>query len=162
MAFVGKSGGGKSTLVHLLMRFYDPTEGAIFLDGHRLTDLNLRSLHDLTGLVAQDTQLFGDNVEQNIAYGMEPHEYTQEDLLEAVKRANAWEFIEKFSHGFKTRIGEKGVRLSGGQRQRIAIARVMLRKPKILFLDEATSALDTQVRCSSDSQRFVRFSLYSC
>lgn len=86
----------------------------------------------------------GNNVEENIAYGMEKDDYTEEQLKTACIRANAWEFIEKFSHGFQTRIGEKGVRLSGGQRQRIAIARVMLRQPKILFLDEATSALDTQ------------------
>ena len=144
VAFVGKSGGGKSTMIHLLMRFYDPTSGMIKLDGRNLTSINLRSLHELTGLVAQDTQLFGNNVEENIAYGMEKDDYTEEQLKTACIRANAWEFIEKFSHGFQTRIGEKGVRLSGGQRQRIAIARVMLRQPKILFLDEATSALDTQ------------------
>eukprot|EP01052_Picozoa_sp_SAG31_P012904 SAG31_NODE_764_length_12262_cov_26.578887_10_plen_304_part_00 len=144
VAFVGKSGGGKSTMVHLLMRFYDPTSGSITLDGRELRDINLRSLHDNTGLVAQDTQLFGANVKENIAYGLEPDEYTHADLQRAAERSGAAEFINKFSHGFETRIGEKGVRLSGGQRQRIAIARVMLRQPKILFLDEATSALDTQ------------------
>ena len=109
-----------------------------------MKEINLRSLHEMTGLVAQDTQLFGNNVEENVAYGLDKDQYTQQDLEEACRRANAWEFIEKFMHGFQTRIGEKGVRLSGGQRQRIAIARAMLRKPKFLFLDEATSALDTQ------------------
>lgn len=144
VAFVGKSGGGKSTLIHLLMRFYDPTKGQITLDGRRLSDINLRSLHLNTGLVAQDTQLFGKNIEENIAYGLDKDEYNENDLRVAAEKANAWEFISKFKQGFQTRVGEKGVRLSGGQRQRIAIARVMLRQPKILFLDEATSALDTQ------------------
>jgi ABC-type multidrug transport system fused ATPase/permease subunit len=122
----------------------DPVSGRILLDGRDIREINLRSLHEMTGLVAQDTQLFGNNVEENVAYGLEKDQYTLEDLETACKRANAWEFIEKFTHGFQTRIGEKGVRLSGGQRQRIAIARVMLRQPKFLFLDEATSALDTQ------------------
>jgi ABC-type phosphate transport system ATPase subunit len=144
VAFVGKSGGGKSTIIHLLMRFYDPTAGRILLDGVDMRDINMRTLHAQMGLVAQDTQLFQGNVEDNIAYGLEKGQYTAQDLEEAARQANAWEFISRLTHGVKTRVGEKGVRLSGGQRQRIAIARVMLRKPRLLFLDEATSALDTQ------------------
>ena len=131
-------------MMHGLRADSDPVSGRILLDGRDIREINLRSLHEMTGLVAQDTQLFGNNVEENVAYGLEKDQYTLEDLETACKRANAWEFIEKFTHGFQTRIGEKGVRLSGGQRQRIAIARVMLRQPKFLFLDEATSALDTQ------------------
>ena len=136
------------------MRFYDPTGRQITLDGMRLDDINLRSLHMNTGLVAQDTQLFGKNIEENIAYGLEKDEYNEADLKLAAQKANAGEFIEKFKHGFHTRVGEKGVRLSGGQRQRIAIARVMPRSPKILFLDEATSALDTQSEALVQQVRF--------
>lgn len=141
-ALVGKSGGGKSTLVHLLMRFYDPPGGRIILDGVPYKDLNLRTLHRHMAIVAQDTQLFAGTIEENITYGME--EYTQDMMIEAARLANAHEFIESFEDGYATRCGERGVRLSGGQKQRIAIARAIMRKSPLLFLDEATSALDTE------------------
>jgi len=141
-ALVGKSGGGKSTIVHLFMRFYDPTTGRVLLDGRDITELNLKSLHDHMGLVSQDTQLFANSVEENIAYGVTS--YTKEELYEAAQLANAHEFIMGFEEGYATKVGERGVRLSGGQKQRIAIARCFLRRPKMLFLDEATSSLDTE------------------
>jgi len=141
-ALVGRSGGGKSTIVHLLMRFYDPSAGRITLDGHDYCNLNVRWLHDHMGLVAQDTQLFGSTIEENITYGLPG--YDHEQMIAAAKLANAHEFITRFEDGYLTRVGERGVRLSGGQKQRIAIARVLLRRPKLLLLDEATSALDTE------------------
>lgn len=141
-ALVGRSGGGKSTIVHLLMRFYDPIKGSIKLDGVDLRDLNLKSVHSHMGLVAQDTQLWATSIEDNITYGIES--YTKAELEDASKYANAHDFIMQFPDGYATRVGERGVRLSGGQRQRIAIARMLLRRPKVLLLDEATSALDTE------------------
>lgn len=141
-ALVGRSGGGKSTIVHLLMRFYDPTKGRILLDGWDLRDLNLKSVHQHMGLVAQETQMFACSILENITYGLS--KWRQEDLEEAARYANAHDFIMKFPEGYATRVGERGVRLSGGQRQRIAIARMLLRRPKILLLDEATSSLDTE------------------
>ena len=143
-AFVGRSGGGKSTCVHLLMRFYDPTKGRITLDGHPLTSLSLRSVHRHFGLVAQDTQLFANSIEENISYGLEKGSYTRHQLHAAARAAFAHDFIMDFPDGYATRVGERGIRLSGGQRQRIAIARVFLRKPRVLLLDEATSALDAE------------------
>eukprot|EP00850_Spirogloea_muscicola_P007655 SM000039S14485 [mRNA] locus=s39:386760:390769:+ [translate_table: standard] len=141
-ALVGRSGGGKSTLVHLLMRFYDPVKGSILLDGWDLRSLNLKTVHQHMGLVAQDTQMWASSIEENITYGLPS--YTQEELENAARSANAHDFIMRFPEGYATRVGERGVRLSGGQRQRVAIARMLLRKPKILLLDEATSALDTE------------------
>ncbi|BFI16174.1 protein MpABC65 [Marchantia polymorpha subsp. ruderalis] len=141
-ALVGRSGGGKSTIVHLLMRFYDPTGGKILLDGWDLRHLNLKSVHKHMGLVAQDTQMFACSIEENITYGLT--KYTLEEMEEAARYANAHEFIMRFPDGYATRVGERGVRLSGGQRQRIAIARMLLRRPKVLLLDEATSSLDTE------------------
>ncbi|KAL3686419.1 hypothetical protein R1sor_008993 [Riccia sorocarpa] len=141
-ALVGRSGGGKSTIVHLLMRFYDPTEGRIVLDGWDLKQLNLKSVHKHMGLVAQDTQMFACSIEENITYGLS--RYTVEDMEEAARYAHAHDFIMRFPEGYATRVGERGVRLSGGQRQRIAIARMLLRRPKVLLLDEATSSLDTE------------------
>ncbi|KAL2630546.1 hypothetical protein R1flu_015232 [Riccia fluitans] len=141
-ALVGRSGGGKSTIVHLLMRFYDPTEGKILLDGWDMKHLNLKSVHEHMGLVAQDTQMFACSIAENITYGLRKH--TVEDMEEAARYANAHDFIMRFPEGYATRVGERGVRLSGGQRQRIAIARMLLRRPKILLLDEATSSLDTE------------------
>lgn len=141
-ALVGRSGGGKSTIVHLLMRFYDPIRGRVMLDGMDLRDLNLKSVHKHMGLVAQDTQMWACSVEENITYGLPT--YTREQLIEVAKHANAHDFIMKFPEGYATRVGERGVRLSGGQRQRIAIARMLLRRPRVLLLDEATSALDTE------------------
>eukprot|EP00808_Paulinella_micropora_P022828 g77590.t1 len=142
LALVGRSGGGKSTLVHLLMRFYDPRSGSIALDGTDLVDLSPRSLHNNIGLVAQDTQLFATTIEENICYGVD--DCTQEEIYQAAKKANAHDFIMDFENGYQTRVGDRGIRLSGGQKQRIAIARIMLRKPKLLFLDEATSSLDSE------------------
>jgi len=141
-ALVGKSGGGKSTIIHLLMRFYDPKGGGILLDGKDLRTLNPISLRKHIGIVAQETQLFNMTIEENIAYGMD--KYKEEDLILAAKLSNAHDFIMEFDEGYETRVGERGVRLSGGQKQRIALARVFLRKPKLLFLDEATSALDSE------------------
>mmetsp|Transcript_69612 Transcript_69612/g.167029 ORF Transcript_69612/g.167029 Transcript_69612/m.167029 type:complete len:942 (+) Transcript_69612:102-2927(+) len=142
-ALVGKSGGGKSTLVHLLMRFYEPTSGSILLDGRDTRDLSSRSVRRFCGFVAQDTQLFATSVVDNLTYGLGnavPHE----EVVAATEAANAHEFITEMEEGYETRCGERGVMMSGGQRQRLAIARCFLRHPKLLFLDEATSALDAE------------------
>tara|TARA_B110001452_G_scaffold192693_1_gene162693 strand:+ start:200 stop:1837 length:1638 start_codon:yes stop_codon:yes gene_type:complete len=141
-ALVGKSGGGKSTMIHLLLRYYDPTAGRITLGGFDYTELHLRSLHERIGVVSQETQLFNTTIAENIAYGAPEH--TREELLAAATAAQAHQFITEFEDGYETRVGERGQRLSGGQKQRIAIARCLLRKPRMLLLDEATSALDAE------------------
>jgi ABC-type multidrug transport system fused ATPase/permease subunit len=142
IALVGRSGGGKSTIINLLLRFYDPREGTIKLDGKDYESLKVHQLRRLFGVVTQETELFALTVEENIAYGLGKDEYTLEDIQEAAKKAFAHDFIMEMKDGYQTRIGERGNRLSGGQRQRLAIARVFLRRPRIILLDEATSALD--------------------
>ncbi|MBW4441165.1 MAG: ATP-binding cassette domain-containing protein [Plectolyngbya sp. WJT66-NPBG17] len=141
LALVGSSGAGKSTLADLLPRFYDPTAGRILIDDRDLKDFETRSLRQSMGIVSQDTFLFNDSVRNNLAYAR--RDATDDQIIEAAKRANAYEFIVKLPQGFDTLIGDRGVMLSGGQRQRLAIARALLRDPEILILDEATSALDT-------------------
>lgn len=142
-ALVGKSGGGKSTLVHLLMRFYEPTGGQICLDGRDIRELSSRSLRTFCGFVAQDTQLFAKSIEENLVYGL-GRPYTHEEVVDSCQLANAHEFIMETEEKYETRVGEKGIMLSGGQKQRLAIARCFLRRPRLLFLDEATSALDSE------------------
>ncbi len=142
LAIVGPSGAGKTTLLDLVPRFYDPTEGAILLDGVPLTRLSRRSLRALIGVVGQETVLLNDTVFANIAYGRP--DATPRQVEAAAAAANATEFIGQLPQGYQTMLGERGMRLSGGQRQRIAIARALLRDPPILILDEATSALDTE------------------
>ena len=141
-ALVGPSGAGKTTLVNLIPRFYDPTSGAIRLDGHDLRTLSLRWLRYQVGIVPQDTVLFSGTIAENIAYGKP--DATWREIQEAAKAANAHSFITSFPDGYDTYVGERGVCLSGGQRQRIAIARALLKQPHILILDEATSALDAE------------------
>lgn len=150
-AIVGRSGAGKTTLVDLLPRFADPTDGSITLDGHDLRDLTVASLRGHIGLVTQDTILFNDTIRNNIAYSKP--DATQREIEAAAKAANAHDFILQTPQGYETLIGERGVRLSGGQRQRLSIARAVLRNPPILILDEATSALDTE------SERLIQAAL---
>jgi len=142
-AFVGKSGGGKSTLAKLFQRFYDPTAGSILIDGVDLRDYRLDELRQKIGLVSQNVVLFNDSIRNNIAYGV-MHNASDEQVIEAARKAHALEFIEKLPQGMNTMIGDNGLQLSGGQRQRIAIARAFLKDAPILILDEATSALDNQ------------------
>jgi subfamily B ATP-binding cassette protein MsbA len=142
LAIVGPSGAGKTTLVDLLPRFYEPASGAILFDGVPITRYTRSSLRSLMGIVSQETVLFNDTVLANIAYGRS--DFTLEQVQGAARAANADEFIERLPEGYHTILGERGTRLSGGQRQRIAIARALLRDPPILILDEATSALDTE------------------
>ncbi|MBI4859264.1 MAG: ABC transporter ATP-binding protein [Candidatus Riflebacteria bacterium] len=142
VALVGHSGAGKTTVVNLLPRFYDVREGRVLVDGHDVRDVDLASLRRQFGLVPQETLLFAGTVAENIRFGKP--EATLEEIRRAASDANALEFVEKLPHGLDTQIGERGVKLSGGEKQRIAIARAILKDPKILILDEATSSLDTQ------------------
>ncbi|KAJ8393255.1 hypothetical protein AAFF_G00063270 [Aldrovandia affinis] len=145
MAVVGPSGSGKSTLVSLLLRLYDPDTGTITIDGHDVRDLNPYWLRSHIGTVSQEPVLFSCSIAENIAYGAaDPSSVTAQDIHRAAHIANAHTFVQSFPQGFHTVVGEKGVLLSGGQKQRIAIARALLKNPKILLLDEATSALDAE------------------
>ena len=141
VALVGASGAGKTTIMNLLMRFYDAQAGAITIDGTDVRDVTVNSLRSSLALVSQDIVLFNDSVRANIAYGLLGA--TDEQITEAAKKAHAHEFIANLPEGYDTQIGPSGVKLSGGQRQRISIARAILKNAPILLLDEATSALDT-------------------
>ena len=142
VAFVGMSGGGKTTLVNLIPRFYDVSQGQIMIDGHDIRHVTIESLRGQIGIVTQQTILFNDTVRNNIAYGN--IEKTDEDIIQAAKAANAHDFIMNLPKGYDTVIGEQGAKLSGGERQRISIARALLKDAPILILDEATSSLDTE------------------
>jgi ATP-binding cassette subfamily B protein len=146
VAFVGSTGSGKSTLVKLLMRFYDPTSGSVKLDGHDLREFDLNQLRQHIGYVGQDVFLFDGTIAQNIAYGS--FSATPEEIERAAKLAEAHEFIARLPQGYQTQIGERGQRLSGGQRQRLSIARAILKNPPILILDEATSAVDNETEAA--------------
>jgi ABC-type multidrug transport system fused ATPase/permease subunit len=151
LALVGPSGAGKSTLFSLLFRFYEPNSGNIYFDGNDSRNVSLSALRSQMSMVPQDVFLFGGTILENIAYG-KPNA-TKDEIMHAAKQANAWEFIQQFPEELETIVGERGVQLSGGQRQRIAIARAVLKNPKILILDEATSSLD------SESERLVQDAL---
>ncbi|NTV45119.1 MAG: ATP-binding cassette domain-containing protein [Chlorobiales bacterium] len=151
VALVGPSGSGKSTLVSLLLRFYQPNGGAILIDGKDILSYPLTTLRSQTSIVPQDIMLFGGTIMENIAYGKT--DASETEIIEAAKKANAHEFIARFPEGYRTLVGERGIKLSGGQRQRIAIARAILNNPAILILDEATSSLD------SESERLVQAAL---
>lgn len=151
IALVGQSGAGKSTIVQLLMRYYQIKEGGIRLDGKSIENIDIQHLRHNIGIVPQEVLLFGGSIEENIRYGKP--EATRAEIEEAAQKANAWEFISSFPEGLETRVGERGIKLSGGQRQRIAIARAILKDPAILVLDEATSSLD------SESERLVQDAL---
>ncbi len=142
LAVVGSSGSGKSSLVNLLPRFYDPTVGRILIDGYNLRDVTLKSLRSQIGIVTQETILFNDSVARNISYGMKTP--PREKIEAAARMANAHDFIARMPHGYDTTIGERGFMLSGGERQRLALARAILKDPPVLVLDEATSALDAE------------------
>jgi ABC-type multidrug transport system fused ATPase/permease subunit len=142
VALVGRSGSGKTTTAHILMRFWDPSEGKIFLSGHDLRDFRLDELRHQLALVSQDTYLFNTTVRENLRIGRP--EASEAELIEAARQANAHEFIARLPDGYDTIIGERGVQLSGGQRQRLAIARAILKDAPILILDEATSHLDSE------------------
>ncbi|CAA7051983.1 unnamed protein product, partial [Microthlaspi erraticum] len=151
VALVGGSGSGKSTVISLLQRFYDPIAGEILLDGVSIRELQVKWLRSQMGLVSQEPALFATSIEENILFGKE--DASMDEVVEAAKSSNAHDFISQFPHGYKTQVGERGVQMSGGQKQRIAIARAIIKSPKILLLDEATSALD------SESERVVQEAL---
>ncbi len=151
IALVGRSGSGKSTLISLVTRFYQPTDGVIYIDGQDIQQVTLDSLRSQIAIVSQDTILFDETIQANILYGRV--EASEAEVIEAAKAAHAWEFIQQLPQGLNTLIGENGVKLSGGQRQRLAIARAILRDPPLLILDEATSSLDTE------SERMVQAAL---
>lgn len=142
LAIVGSSGAGKTTMVDLIPRFYDPTSGRILLDGTDLKDVRIEDIRKMMGIVTQETILFNETVRSNISYGIE--NCTDEKIIAAAKAANAHNFVLELPHGYDTIIGEKGTKLSGGQRQRLSIARALLKNPPIMILDEATSALDNE------------------
>jgi ATP-binding cassette subfamily B protein len=141
-AFVGPSGGGKTTICSLLPRFYDINNGNITIDGNNIKDFKLKSLRNNIGVVQQDVYIFNGTIKDNISYG-NPNADDAE-IIEAAKKANIHDFITSLPDGYDTKVGERGARLSGGQKQRISIARVFLKNPRILILDEATSALDNE------------------
>jgi subfamily B ATP-binding cassette protein MsbA len=151
VALVGQSGSGKSTIANLLTRFYDVNEGSIKIDGTDIRDYNLQSLRGLMGLVTQDSILFNDTIKNNILLGKQ--DATDGEIIEALKIANAYEFVKDLPNGIDTNIGDAGGKLSGGQKQRLSIARAVLKNPPIMILDEATSALDTE------SEKFVQVAL---
>jgi len=151
VALVGQSGSGKSTIANLITRFYDVNEGEIKIDGENIKNLSKKSLRNLLGLVNQDSILFNDTVANNLKIGKQ--DASEEEIIEALKIANAWEFVKDLPEGIHTNIGDSGGNLSGGQKQRISIARAVLKNPPIMILDEATSALDTE------SERLVQVAL---
>ncbi|MFK2819991.1 ABC transporter ATP-binding protein [Flavobacteriaceae sp. LMIT009] len=151
IALVGQSGSGKSTIANLVTRFYDVTKGSITIDDQDIRDITKHSLRDLIGLVTQDSILFNDSVRNNIRLGDE--NASDEEIIEALKIANAWEFVKELPNGIENNIGDSGNKLSGGQKQRLSIARAVLKNPPIMILDEATSALDTE------SERSVQVAL---
>ena len=151
VALVGQSGSGKSTIANLLTRFYDVNEGKITIDSTEIKDLKLHSLREMIGLVTQDSILFNDTIKANIALGKD--NATDDEIIEALKIANAYEFVNDLPNGIHTNIGDSGNKLSGGQKQRLSIARAVLKNPPIMILDEATSALDTE------SEKFVQVAL---
>ncbi|WP_138434289.1 ABC transporter ATP-binding protein [Winogradskyella algicola] len=151
VALVGQSGSGKSTIANLVTRFYDVNEGSISIDGENIKDLTKHSLRNLMGLVTQDSILFNDTIKNNVLLGKE--DATDDEIIDALKIANAWEFVKELPMGINTNIGDSGNKLSGGQKQRLSIARAVLKNPPIMILDEATSALDTE------SERLVQDAL---
>ena len=151
VAFVGKSGSGKTTIVNLIPRFFEATAGKLTINGIDIKNISLKKYRDLIGIVPQESFLFSGTIAENISFGKE--NVTIEEIEKAAKMANAYEFIKELQEGFETEVGERGVILSGGQKQRIAIARALIQNPEILILDEATSALDTE------SERLVQDAL---
>jgi ABC-type multidrug transport system fused ATPase/permease subunit len=151
IAIVGPSGAGKSTITNLILRFYDPDGGKIIMDGKNAQDYSLTELRSQMAIVPQDVLLFAGTIKENIGYGKKNS--SEEEIIDAARKANALDFINSFPDKFETLVGERGIQLSGGQRQRIAIARAVLKNPSILLLDEATSSLD------SESERLVQEAL---